>query len=284
MNILTFDIEEWFHLLEFAATKYPENWNKYPPRIHENLGRILDFLDEKNLKATFFCLGWIAQKYPQEIKEIAKRGQEVGAHSNNHRLVYELGVTRFGEDTKNAINNLENLTGKKVVSYRAPRFSLTDQCKWAFEILAENGIERDSSIYPASRSLGGFPELGKAGPAIIKVNGITIKEFPISINSIFGKNLVFSGGGYFRLIPYRLIRRWTEQSNYVMTYFHPRDFDPGQPRIQGIPMQRRFRSYVGLATSFSKFQTWINDFSFVDLDTADKLVNWDSVKTIIISE
>jgi peptidoglycan-N-acetylglucosamine deacetylase len=283
MNILTFDIEEWFHLLEIDSTKYPENWEKFPSRIHENLARILDLLDEKKLHATFFCLGWIAQKHPSEIKEIVKRGHEVGAHSNHHRLVYELGAARFSEDTKKAIGIIENLTGKKVISYRAPRFSLTEQCKWAFEILAENGIERDSSIFPASRSKGGFPEFGNSGPAIIQVNGFKIKEFPISIHSITGLNLVFSGGGYFRIMPYPFIRRWTRQSDYVMTYFHPRDFDPEQPVMRDIPVYRRFQSYVGLKSSFPKLKKWLNDFDFIDLDTADKSVNWKTVKTIIIS-
>ncbi|MEI7897433.1 MAG: polysaccharide deacetylase family protein [bacterium] len=283
MNILTFDIEEWFHLLEIDSTKYPENWDKYPSRIHENLGRILDFLDEADQKATFFCLGWIAHKYPDEIKEIAKRGHEIGSHSYHHRLVYEIGASRFKEDTKKGIDILENLTGQKVISYRAPRFSITDQCKWAFEILAENGIERDSSVFPGSRSLGGFPVFPKHGPSLIKVNGTLIKEFPISITTIMGKDLVFSGGGYFRIMPYPLIRRWTKQSEYIMTYFHPRDFDPGQPVIAGIPLQRRFQSYIGLKTAFPKFQKWLQDFEFIDLNKADKLVDWGNTPIITIS-
>ena len=280
MNILTFDVEEWFHLLDIDSTKNPDTWDQYPSRIHDNLARILDYLDEKQIKATFFCLGWIAIKHPLEIKEIAKRGHEIGAHSNSHQLLYELGPERFKIDTAIVINNLENLTGKKVISYRAPRFSLTSDCNWAFEIFSENGIERDSSIFPAKRFYGGFSEFGNAEPAIIEYGGTSIKEFPLGMFSILGQNIAFCGGGYFRLFPYQFIRYRTNHSNYVMSYFHPRDFDPQQPMLEGLSPQRCFKSYVGLTRSFSKFKKWTEDFSFVNLDLADQMIDWDKVKIL----
>ena len=147
---------------------------------------------------------------------------------------------------KESLDILEDITGKKVTSYRAPGFSITESCKWAFEILLDAGIENDSSVFPAERIHGGFPSFPGNNPSLIRVNNRTLREFPINIKHFFGKNLVFSGGGYFRLFPYALIKSWTNESGYIMSYLHPRDFDTGQPVLQDLPAGRKFRSYVGL--------------------------------------
>ena len=282
MNILTFDIEEWFHILDNNSTKYENDWNKYEVRIHKNMDRIFDFLISNKLKATFFIVGWIAKKYPEIIKKIDSLGFEIGSHSNMHQLFYELSENEANEDIRISIECLENLIGKKVRCFRAPGFSFTEKNKWVFEILHKNGITHDCSIFPAFRSHGGLPNFKSDNPIFIKYNGIVLKEFPINIKKLMGMKFIFSGGGYFRLLPYYLINKFSKKSPYIMTYFHPRDFDYSQPYIKDLSLFKTFKSYVGLNTSLSKLNKWVNDYEFIDLNEADKKINWSSIPTIKI--
>jgi len=277
MNILTFDIEEWFHIVDVPSARTEEQWEKLETRIYQNMDRILDLLEEKKQKATFFCLGWIGKKYPEVIKKIDQYGHEIASHSNLHKPIFSMTPEEFKNDTEISIKILEDITGKKVRIYRAPSFSIKEENKWAFEILLELGITIDASIFPAKRAHGGFETFGEAHPCKIDINGKRIKEFPINVISLFKKNIIFSGGGYFRLLPYTLIKILMRKSNYVMTYFHPRDFDPDQPVLDGCTGLRKFKSYYGLDKSFSKLEKLLDDFEFVDIDTADKLINWNLV-------
>lgn len=280
MRVLTFDIEEWFHILDNDSTKTHDKWNNYESRIHMNMDKILALLKKHNQKATFFCLGWIAMKYPEVIKRIADNGYEIGSHSTMHQLVYEQNEDSFHEDLKKSIDVLESISGQKVRYFRAPGFSITEKNKWAFEVLVRNDIELDCSIFPAARAHGGFPSYYSPKPSFISYNGLKIKEMPINYVKILGNPLIFSGGGYFRLFPYSLIKRWTKQSEYLMTYMHPRDFDPGQPIIKELSRFRKFKSYTGLKSSFNKFEKWLTDFNFTDIGTAEKEINWDKVPVI----
>ncbi len=280
MKILTFDIEEWFHILDNDSTKTFNEWSNYESRIHINMERIFKLLAKSNQKATFFVVGWIAEKYPDVVKKIDKYGYEIGSHTNMHQLMYEQKRGEVQEDLQKSISILESITGKKVKSFRAPGFSITDKNKWVFEVLAENGITHDSSIFPAGRAHGGFPSYSKAEPSIIDLNGYQLKEFPINSVKILNKKWIYSGGGYFRLTPYNLIKYWTESSNYIMTYFHPRDFDPDQPVIKELSMIRKFKSYVGLSNCMNKLEKWIKDYRFTDLQDADKSINWLDVPII----
>ncbi len=284
LDILTFDIEEWFHIVDVPSAKNPEQWERLEVRIYKNVDRILELLEERKQKATFFCLGWIGKKYPDVIKKINSLGHEIGSHSNLHKPVYRMTPKEFKEDTEISIKILENITGKKVRMYRAPSFSITKEALWAFEILHELGIEIDSSIFPAKRAHGGFDLINIDGPFILEFSGIKIKEFPMNTYKVFGKSIVFSGGGYFRLLPYKLIKGFTEKSKYVMTYFHPRDFDPGQPVLDGLSTVRRFKSYYGLDSSFGKLKKLLSDFNFIDINAADKIIDWESAKKINIKE
>jgi len=282
MNILTFDIEEWFHLLDHESTKTVNDWKTYESRLHSNMERIFTVLEKTNTKATFFCLGWIAEKYPDVIKDIVNRGYEIGSHTYMHQLVYEQTKEEFKNDLARSVKTLEDITGHKVKYFRAPGFSITENEKWAFEVLVKNGIEVDCSIFPAPRAHGGFPSYQQPVPSILKYNGIELKELPISYSTVFGKPVIFSGGGYFRLFPYPLIKHWTKQSGYVMSYLHPRDFDAKQPMIQDLPITRKFKSYVGLKGAMKKLENWLTDFEFVDLSTAVSDINWDRVPRINI--
>ena len=270
MNILTFDIEEWIGY-EYLGKG---NKNYFLPILDKYLVYLLDILDKYNQKATFFCLGQLAKEYPNVIKQIFERGHDIGCHSNIHRLVTSMNPDAFFQDTQLALRKLEDICGKKIISYRAPAFSITEQNKWAFEILIDLGIQYDSSIFPASRSFGGFPTLSVFQPFILKFREKELKEFPVNMKRVFGKDIAFSGGGYFRLVPYHFIKKWTRDSSYTMTYFHIRDFDKEQKVIYSL---RYFKSYYGIKNAFEKFQQYLADFQFLSLERAYQKIDWDNV-------
>ena len=280
MKVLTFDIEEWFHILDNKETKSISQWNKFDSRIQFGMDIIYDILDNSNCSATFFVVGWMAEKYPEIIREISDRGYEVASHTHLHQLAYTQDKKTFFYDVEKSIKTLEDCIGKKVTSFRAPGFSITENNKWAFQVLHELGITKDSSVFPAGRAHGGLPSYGTAIPSIIEYNGLNLKEFPINTHTILDKPFIFSGGGYFRLLPYEIIKKFTLQSTYVMTYFHPRDFDIEQPIVPGLSLPRRFKSYVGIKNCKPKLERWINDFDFIDLNQADQLINWNQVPVV----
>lgn len=277
MKILTFDIEDWFHC-DFISDN--ATWGNYNTRIFESTEKILSFLDEKKITATFFILGWIAEKYPEIVKTIQSNGHEIASHSYLHNLTYKLTPKEFTKDTEKSIKLLEDIIGEKIIIYRAPGFSITEKTPWAFEILAKFGIEIDCSVFPAKHDYGGFPNFGESQPAIILYNGISIKEFPINTKKILLKNIVFSGGGFFRLFPYKIISNWTSKSSYLMSYFHPRDFDYNQPVLNHLPLIRKFKSYYGLKDAFKKFENWVEDFETISLIQAEEKIDWESAKII----
>lgn len=220
MNILSFDIEEWSLNKDFYGND-PIKYVEYD-RI---LNHILELLYEYNISATFFCLGKIATDFPHVINKIASYGHEIGCHSYAHRWVNKMTRTEFAQDTHVALAAIEDLTGKKVVSYRAPAFSIGESNKWAFEVLAENGILNDASIFPGIRDFGGFPNFTEHKPCRIDCNGVLINEFPIPLYKIpiIGKELAYSGGGYFRLMPLKFVKKQMLKSSYNMCYFHIED-------------------------------------------------------------
>lgn len=278
MNILTFDIEDWYNC-DFISRDF--NWDGYEIRIYDGVDKILDELDKRNLKGTFFCLGWIAEKHPAVIRKIHSHGHHIGCHSYQHELSFRFNREEFRQDTLKSKNFLEEIIGQPVNAFRAPGFSITERNIWALEVLAELGFEYDCSLFPANHDYGGFASYGNAEPAKLHLpNGAVLKEFPINIIKIAGKNIVFSGGGFFRLFPYLLVRYWTKHSTYVMTYFHPRDFDPDQPVIESLPLLRKLKSYVGLKHSFGKFQNMLDDFDFITVEQADKLIDWEKAKKL----
>ncbi len=283
MNILSFDIEEWFHLLDFDATRTEEKWQNYEVRIYDNVDRILDILDQSNTKATFFIIGWIAKTYPDIVKKIAAKYQ-IGCHTMNHQLVWQQTQKEFKTDVENGVKMLEDITGKKVECFRAPGFSIRESEGWAYEILADLGIKYDCSVFPAVHAHGGLPSYPKPTPGIIEYEGVRMKEFPVGFKTIAGKHVIFSGGGYFRLCPYSLLKRWSkEASEYMLAYIHPRDLDAGQPMLEGLPLARKFKSYVGLKSAEKKLRRWLQDFDFVDIATANDRVNWTKAPIVRLS-
>ncbi|WP_422081494.1 polysaccharide deacetylase family protein [Ulvibacterium sp.] len=243
---------------------------------------IYKILDNKNIMASFFIVGWVAEKYPEVVREISNRGYEFGSHTHMHQLVYEQSKEEFYQDVNRSIKTLEDISGKKVKMFRAPGFSITEQNKWAFEVLHELDIEIDSSVFPAVRAHGGMPSYGVEEPSILEYNGVQLKEFPINTHSFMSKNMIYSGGGYFRLIPYFMLQKWTANDNYVMSYIHPRDLDPDQPVIKDLSISRKFKSYVGLKSARFKLEKWLTDFDFIDIGTANQIIEWNTVKKVKI--
>lgn len=280
MNILTFDVEEWFHLLDNSSTRSEEQWKSYEVRIHENMDRIFRILEDTNTKATFFIIGWIAKTYPEVVKKIAEK-YEIGSHTMSHQLVWQQTPEVFRQDVEYSVKYLQDMIGKPIKYFRAPGFSIRESEPWAFETLHDLGIKIDCSVFPAHHAHGGFPGYGKAEPAIIDVNGKRIKEFPISCREMGGRHIIYQGGGYFRLFPYKLIKKWAKQDkDYLLSYIHPRDLDAGQPMVPGLPLARKFKSYVGLHGAERKLRQFLKDFPFTDVATADAAFDWTDSRII----
>lgn len=280
MNILTFDVEEWFHLLDFDATRGEESWGQYEVRIHENVDRILNILDETNTKATFFIIGWVAKTYPEVVRRIAER-YEIGSHTMTHQLVWQQSPEEFKKDVEASVKMLEDITGQKVTKFRAPGYSIRESESYAFETLHELGIKTDCSVFPAHHAHGGMPSYTNPVPSIIEYNGVEMEEFPVTVKQLGGKNIIFSGGGYFRMFPYQLIKHWSkEQQDYLLAYIHPRDLDGGQPMLEGLPLTRKFKSYVGTKGAEKKLRRYLTDFEFTDIETARQQIDWTAVPRV----
>ncbi len=280
IRILTFDIEDWFHFLDNKSTKNAKQWIRFEPRVRQTTFNILEFLAKHNQKATFFILGWIAEQHPGLVKEIADAGHEIGLHSYGHQLIWQQTKDEFRKDLLMNIRILEDQLGYKVDKYRAPGFSLKRKTLWALDVLAEAGITTDASIFPSIHAHGGIPSFSCNSPCLVEHKGYTLKEFPINYTSLCGVRTVFSGGGYFRLWPYKSISYFTQKSPYIMSYFHPHDFDLDQPVLKGLSHFRKFRAYYGLDDAQLKLERWISEYLFTDLHTADKNIDWSNAQII----
>jgi peptidoglycan-N-acetylglucosamine deacetylase len=279
MNILTFDVEEWYHIrFDDEFLNNSRLLNSLEKRLDYNINFILDMLDQHNQKASFFCLGEVARNSPGVIKLIDDRGHDIGCHSDSHRLVSSMSEKQFSDDLYTALDCIQTEIGKKVYMYRAPAFSITSGNMWAFDVMIDQGITIDSSIFPASRDYGGISNINFPIPKkIITPLGGSIKEFPMSVSSILGKKMIFTGGGYFRLWPYPVIKRIVAKEEYTMTYFHPRDFDYKQPKLEGLSLSRKFKSYYGLKRSLHKMDLLLNDFDFISISEANRLIDWNGL-------
>lgn len=279
MNILTFDIEEWYLCRNKSII----------PKLDVMLNEVLNLLDERKLQATFFCVGAIVRECPNVIKQIFERGHEVACQSDKHDWLYLFNREELQEDTHRAIDSIEQLIGKKVKGYRAPAFSIAENNKWALEILKENGIEYDCSIFPAIRDYGGFPSFAEHKPTIIKYNGIEIKEFPISTTKIFGKDIVFSGGGYFRLFPLAFIKKIVERNDYNMFYFHIGDLINERYKFLNKKeyekyfkeegtffnrTKRYFKSNIGTGEALNKLKKLLSLCKYENVSSANELIEW----------
>ena len=291
MNILTFDIEEWY----MEKTLRGGREYKYQ-QYDESFAKLMESLDRFGLKATFFCVGQLAKEFPDVVKQIDQKGHEIGCHSNIHSFLTKMDEQTLRQDTMEAMKALEDLTGKKVTSYRAPAFSVTKNNPWAVGVLADCGIEYDASIFPAVRDFGGYPLFPEKKPCKIVYDGAIIKEFPISVTTILGKRIVYSGGGYFRVTPYWLVNRFFNKEDYNICYFHLSDLLNIKVKLmnrqdyesyfkeQGTIKNRMVRfakSNLGRGDTFGKLIKLMSDNEFVSVCDASKQIDWDKAKTVV---
>jgi polysaccharide deacetylase family protein (PEP-CTERM system associated) len=265
-NALTFDVEEYFHAEAFAGLVGAEEWPRLASRVTESTLRLLDSLEERKTSATFFVLGWLADRYPALVREIHARGHEIACHSYGHRLIYRMDREAFQGDARRAKRSIEDAIGAAVLGYRAPTFSVVRESLWALEVLAEEGFAYDSSIFPIHHDRYGIPDAHRFPHRVNLPGGKHIAEFPISTLRVAGQHFPFSGGGYFRLAPYRLVRGALRHVNMRermpgLVYLHPWEMDPGQPRLalRGIS---RLRHYVNLRHTARKLGRLLADFTF----------------------
>ena len=267
-NALTFDLEEYFQVSAFADHVPRENWTNLTSRVQQTTEALLELLAAHDCKATFFTLGWLAKRYPGMIRRIAELGHEIGCHSLEHKLVYQMSPDEFREDTRQAKELLEDASGYQVRGYRAPSFSITTRSFWAFEVLAELGFSYDSSIFPVHHPNYGIPNAPRF-PFLVKTGKGNLVEFPLPTVTVGNWRSPIGGGAYLRVLPY-WFTRWgmryvnEREDRATCVYLHPWELDADQPRMQGR-LTSRLRHYMGLRGAGKKLRRLLKDFEFVPL-------------------
>jgi polysaccharide deacetylase family protein (PEP-CTERM system associated) len=290
-NYLSIDVEDYFQVSAFEGVSPPDNWHNQPFRAERNTSLVLDILAEKQTRATFFVLGWIARKCPSLVKKISAAGHEIASHGFGHRRVSTQDRTVFRKDVRDSKKILEDLSGQQVLGYRAPSYSISHKTLWAYDELHEAGYVYDSSVFPVQHDFYGIPdwprfafEVGKQAdgdwcPLESQIETQPgMKEFPISTLRIGKRNLPIAGGGYFRLFPYA-VTRWglqrinkSEKKPFVF-YLHPWEFDPQQPRMNGAGWKSNFRHYLNLHKTEGRFRRLLDDFEFCPIGDEVKKYN-----------
>jgi len=266
-NALTIDVEDYFQVSAFASHIARSSWDTRECRVERNVGRILDLLAERQTHATFFALGWIAERYPQLIRRIVDDGHELASHGYGHERANDLTEQSFLEDITRAKTILEDLCGVEVRGYRAPSFSIGEGNLWAFDSLLHAGYRYSSSIYPIRHDHYGMPNAPRYAHEVRP----GLLEVPITTLRLFNRNLPSSGGGYFRLLPYQ-VSRWMlnrvnrQEKQSGVFYFHPWEIDVDQPRIPGISSKTRFRHYVNIPRMEGRLDRLLGDFKWGRMD------------------
>jgi polysaccharide deacetylase family protein (PEP-CTERM system associated) len=264
-NALTIDVEDYFHVSAFASHVAREDWDRLPCRVERNVDAILAMLAERGTRATYFMLGWVAERYPALVRRIVDEGHELASHGYAHRRATEQNREEFREDVTRAKRLLEDLSGVSVQGYRAPSFSIGERNLWALACLREAGYRYSSSIYPVRHDHYGMPDAPRF--AFRPEAGRGLLELPVTTVRYFNQNLPAGGGGYFRLLPYRVSRAWLRRVNQVdgkpcIFYFHPWEIDPQQPRFREASPLARFRHYLNLERTEARLRRLLADFAW----------------------
>ena len=270
-NALTIDVEDYYQVTNFEVQINRDNWHQYESRVVESTRRILRLLERYGVHATFFVLGYVADRHPDLVREIDAGGHEIGSHSYWHRLVFRLMQREFREDVRRSKAVLEDLIGKPVTAFRAPSFSILKHSMWALDILADEGFTVDSSIFPMFHDVDAVPN-GMREPYAHELDTAKLWEFPMAVYRLANRiQIPISGGGYFRLLPFRLTKRLLRHRNQNLSvpfvfYIHPWEFDPRQPRLKAGTRSQRWRHYLNLRTTEAKFERLLQSFSFDRMD------------------
>ncbi len=266
-NALTIDVEDYFQVSALAPYIARSDWDGRECRVERNVERILDMLARHDTRATFFTLGWIAERYPQLVRRVVDEGHELASHGYGHERASDLTRDAFVQDIARAKKTLEDTAGVPVIGYRAPSFSIDSRNLWAFDCLAQTGHRYSSSVYPIRHDHYGMPDAPRFKHSV----GGDLLEIPITTLRLLGRNLPSSGGGYFRLLPYGL-SRWMigkvnrDDGEAAVFYFHPWEIDSAQPRVQGIDLKTRFRHYVNLDRVAGRLESLLADFRWGRMD------------------
>jgi polysaccharide deacetylase family protein (PEP-CTERM system associated) len=268
-NALTVDVEDYFHVAALAPNIHRDTWTSRESRVVGNTQRLLAIFEQFDVRGTFFVLGWVAERHPQLVRDIAAHGHEIACHGFSHRLVYEQSPEEFYAETLRSKNLLEDITGSAVLGYRAASYSIVRESLWALDILVELGFVYDSSIFPVRHDRYGIPNAERAPHRMSTPNGKFIAEWPLATAKILGFRLPVAGGGYFRLLPYWLSRWGLASINRrelrpFIFYLHPWEIDPGQPRVAASSLSR-FRHYTNLGKCEERLRRLLEEFRF---DTA----------------
>ena len=267
-NALTIDVEDYFQVAALAEAVRREDWHSMEYRVEANTQRILSLLDRHKARATFFTLGWVAEKSPELVRLIRKEGHEIASHGYSHQLIYNQTPEVFREETRRSKQILEDIIGEPVTGYRAASYSITNQSRWALDILSEEGFTWDSSIFPVHHDRYGMPGAPRWPHRLKTDKGHELAEFPLSTLKFPGYTLPIAGGGYFRLFPY-WFSRWglgsiNRQGQPFVFYLHPWEVDPGQPRLD-VKWFSRFRHYNNLDVCEARLSKLLGDFSFTTM-------------------
>lgn len=268
-NALTIDVEDYFQVHAFAAHIRREDWDRQPCRVERNVELILQLLEEHGTHATFFVLGWVAERYPALVRRVVAQGHELASHGLAHYRAHEMSPAQFRADVTRAKALLEDIGSVAVKGYRAPSFSIGPRNWWALEALSETGHRYSSSVYPIRHDHYGSPDAPRF--AFYPENAHGLLELPVTTVRLFNRNLPAGGGGYFRLLPYRVSRWCLERVNArdrqpCIFYFHPWELDPGQPRQRGVGLKARFRHYVNLSRMERRIRALCRDFRWDRMD------------------
>jgi len=265
-NALTVDVEDYFHVAALAPNIHRDSWASRESRVVGNTQKLLAIFEQFDVRGTFFVLGWVAERHPQLVRDIAARGHEIACHGYSHRLVYEQSPEEFYAETLRAKNLLEEITGSAVVGYRAASYSIVRESLWALDILVELGFAYDSSIFPVRHDRYGIPNAERVPHRLATLNGKSIVEWPLATARILGCRLPVAGGGYFRLLPYWLSRWGLASINRrelqpFIFYLHPWEVDPEQPRVSASWLSR-FRHYTNLGKCEERLRRLLGEFRF----------------------
>lgn len=269
INGLSVDVEDWFQVGAFEKVIDRDSWSSLPCRVERNCDEILRLFSEAEVKATFFTLGWIAERYPAMLRRISDEGHEIASHGWDHERVFRLGRQAFASDIDRTRKVLEDASGRPVTGYRAPSFSIDARTPWAFEVLAEQGYVYSSSVAPIAHDHYGW----RAAPrfAFRPLEDSALIEIPVTTAHAFGRRLAAGGGGFFRVLPYGFTRWAVSQVNRsdrrpAVFYFHPWEVDPYQPRVEGASLRSRFRHYTNLSVMAAKLRRLVDEFAWGRMD------------------
>ncbi|WP_415878927.1 XrtA system polysaccharide deacetylase [Methylomonas sp. TEB] len=275
VNAMTVDVEDYFQVSAFEANIQRDQWDRLPHRVEQNTQRILDLFAQHHVKATFFTLGWVAERYPQLVKRIVDEGHELASHGYQHTRVTGQTPAQFREDIRISRQILEDIGGQPIVGYRAASYSIGAKNLWALEVLADEGFQYSSSIYPVKHDLYGMP--GAPRFAYRPDNAPRLLEIPITTLKILDRNIPCGGGGFFRLYPYQF-SKWAyrhlnkHENQSGIFYFHPWEIDPEQPRQHDLSFKTRFRHYLNLGRMENRLNSLLADFA------------WDTMQSVFLSK